>query len=426
MHRILLILPLLISTTWAAPQKEGRWEKSVQQFERQMKDGDSKSGSVLFIGSSSIRKWDLPKWFPGHATINHGFGGSEVADSLQLFDRIVKPLQPSMILMYAGDNDIGKGKTAEIVHADFQSFAKRVRTDLAPGTKLAFIAIKPSIKRWSLSDEMARANALIAHDCAADDQLVYVDIWTPMLGQDGKPMADLFIKDGLHLSDKGYAMWTAVVAELLPPPTIVVDEALSGRSLLFYTDFEDQSINRFEPTDATAWKLSEQDGNHFISLTKKRSKYTPPVRSPYNRTLIKDLKVDSFVLDVRLQSTIPDYNHRDLCMFFGYQDDAHLYYVHLGKRTDDHANQIFIVNDEPRTKISTKTTAGIPWNDDWHHARIVRDAKTGSIQVFYDDMQTPVMTATDTTFGTGRIGVGSFDDTGNFDEIKVFGAKPGK
>ena len=391
-----------------------------------MKDGDSKPGSVLFIGSSSIRAWNLTKWFPEHATINHGFGGSEVSDSLQFFDRIVKPLKPSMILMYAGDNDIAKGKTADVVHVDFQSFARRVKTDLGPETKLAFIAIKPSLKRWALSGEMSKANAQIAEDCAKDDQLEYVDIWNPMLGKDGKPMPDLFIKDGLHLSDKGYAMWTAVVTELLPPPTVAVDESLSGRALLFHTDFEDQKIDRFEPTDATAWKLSKQDGNHFISLTKKRSKYEPPVRSPYNRSLIKDLKVDSFVLDVKLQSTIPDYNHRDLCLFFGYQDNAHLYYVHLGKRTDDHANQIFIVNDKPRTKISTKTTAGIPWNDDWHHARIVRDAESGSIEVFYDDMQTPVMTATDTTFGTGRVGVGSFDDTGNFDEIKVFSGKSGE
>ena len=426
MHRILLILPLLISTTWAAPPTASRWEKNIQQFEQKMKDGDSKPGSVLFIGSSSIRAWDLQKRFPGHATINHGFGGSEVSDSLQFFDRIVTPVKPSIILMYAGDNDIANGKTAEVVHADFLSFAKRVKSELTPETKLAFIAIKPSIKRWYLSDEMAKANALIAKDCATDDQLECVDIWTPMLGKDGKPMPDLFIKDGLHLSDKGYSLWTTIVTKLLPQPTKVVDNTLSDRTLLFHTDFEDQNIDRFEATDATAWKLSEQDGNHFISLTKKRSKYKPPVRSPYNRALIKDLKVDSFVLDVKLQSTIPDYNHRDLCLFFGYQDNAHLYYVHLGKRTDDHANQIFIVNDKPRTKISTKTTAGIPWNDDWHHARIVRDADSGSIEVFYDDMKTPVMTASDATFGTGQVGVGSFDDTGNFDEIKVFSAKSGR
>jgi hypothetical protein len=100
-----------------------------------------------------------------------------------------------------------------------------------------------------------------------------------------------------------------------------------------------------------------------------------------------------------------------------------LYYVHFGKKTDDHANQIFIVNESDRKKISTKTTPGTDWNDEWHHARIVRDAETGKIEVFFDDMKTPVMTAVDRTFTTGRVGVGSFDDTGQFDHVALYGTK---
>lgn len=71
---------------------------------------------------------------------------------------------------------------------------------------------------------------------------------------------------------------------------------------------------------------------------------------------MKDLSVGDFVLDTKMLSTIKDYNHRDLCLFFGYQDPAHFYYVHLGKKTDDHANQIFIVDGSDRKKISTMTT----------------------------------------------------------------------
>lgn len=194
----------------------------------------------------------------------------------------------------------------------------------------------------------------------------------------------------------------------------------SGMKLLFHADFEDGEADRFEPTDATAWTTVRQGNNTVYSLTKKRSQFEPPVRSPYNRSLVREVQVGSFIMDVKLQSTIPDYNHRDLCLFFGYKDDAHLYYVHLGKRTDDHANQIFIVNGTPRTKISKKTTAGIPWDDEWHHARIVRDVDSGSITVYYDDMETPVMTATDKTFVLGRVGVGSFDDTGNFDDLRLY------
>jgi len=193
------------------PQGFDRWESSIQKLEQQIADGSSKPGGVLFLGSSSIRKWDLGKWFPDQQTTNHGFGGSEVADSLYFFDRIVKPLRPSMIVMYAGDTDIGKGKTAEIVHRDFTRFVIKLKQELGTDTRLGFIAIKPSIKRWNLSGEMAKANQMIAKDCASDEQLVYFDIWTPMLGEDGKPMPDLFEKDGLHLSDKGYKIWTNVI-----------------------------------------------------------------------------------------------------------------------------------------------------------------------------------------------------------------------
>jgi hypothetical protein len=193
-----------------------------------------------------------------------------------------------------------------------------------------------------------------------------------------------------------------------------------GMKLVYQHDFEDQSIERYEPTDTSAWKLLQQDSNHVISLTKKNSDFKPPFRSPLNRNLVKDLKVSSFVMDIRFQSTIPDYDHRSLCLFFGYQDDAHLYYVHFGKRTDDHANQIFIVNNEARKKISTKTTPGTPWTDNWHRARVVRSAESGEITVYFDDLQTPVMTATDKSFGEGRVGFGSFDDIGNFDDIRIY------
>ena len=195
-----------------------KWESSIQAFEKKIASGQSKPGGVLFIGSSSIRMWNLAEWFPGHQTINHGFGGSEVSDSLHFFDRIVTPVKPSLILIYAGDNDLAKGKTAEIVHRDFNRFAKRVKSRLPPNTKVAFIAIKPSIKRWNLRDEISRANALIAKDCATNKQLEYVDIWTPMLGENGEPNPELFAKDGLHMNDSGYRIWTDVVMKLMPAP----------------------------------------------------------------------------------------------------------------------------------------------------------------------------------------------------------------
>jgi photosystem II stability/assembly factor-like uncharacterized protein len=126
-------------------------------------------------------------------------------------------------------------------------------------------------------------------------------------------------------------------------------------------------------------------------------------------------------LDVDVLSTHADYNHRDVCLYFGYQSPTQFYYVHLGKKADPHANQIFIVNNKARTKISTKTTSGTDWDDQWHKVRIKRDASSGKIEVYFDDMKQPVMTATDRTFAWGQIGLGSFDDTADWDNLVVDG-----
>lgn len=215
---------------------------------------------------------------------------------------------------------------------------------------------------------------------------------------------------------------TPAFAQEAKPPA----EEMNGLPLVFFEDFEDGKADGWEPTDPKAWRIKTEKGPNGVENTVydqfvRKSNFTPPVRSPYNRALRKDVYVGSFVMDVKFKSTIKDYPHRDLCLFFGYQDDGHLHYVHFGKKTDDHANQIFIVNGKPRTKISTKTTDGTQWTDEWHRARIVRDVKSGSIEVYFDNMETPVMTAKDTTFTWGRVGIGSFDDAGWFDDVTLWG-----
>ena len=167
--------------------------------------------------------------------------------------------------------------------------------------------------------------------------------------------------------------------------------------------------------------MTGDKGNTFSQF--KQSKYKPPHRSPLNIALVKELKVGDFVLDAQVQSTAKDYGHRDVCVFFGYQGPGQFYYVHMAKETDDRANQVFLVNGADRKKISTKTTPGTKWDDGWHHVRVVRNAGDGTIDVYFDDMKTPIMTAQDKTFAWGQVGVGSFDDTANWDDVKLSGRK---
>jgi hypothetical protein len=192
--------------------------------------------------------------------------------------------------------------------------------------------------------------------------------------------------------------------------------------LVFQDDFE-KGAGAWEPTDPKAWKVIDSGTRGKVYNQFQQSKYKPPHRSPFNVSLVKDVVVGDFVLEALVQSTGKDNPHRDMCLFFGYQDAGRLYYVHLGKKTDDHANQIFIVNKADRKKISTKTTPGTPWDDQWHRVKIVRTVADGAIAVYFDDMKTPVMTATDRTFTWGRVGLGSFDDSGNWDEVRLRGVE---
>ena len=196
------------------PAKEHKFEKAIKKFEASDKDNLPKPNGTLFIGSSSIRLWKLNESFPEEGYINRGFGGSEIDDSIHFAKRIIFPYKPQTILLYAGDNDVANGKDADKVFADFKRFCELVHKVL-PKTKVHFIAIKPSIKRWSMVGEMRKANGLIRDFANKNDLLNYIDVDTPMIGKDGTPMPALFAKDGLHLNKKGYELWTSIVKEAL-------------------------------------------------------------------------------------------------------------------------------------------------------------------------------------------------------------------
>ncbi len=194
----------------ARAQEENRWEPKIRQFEEQDKKEMPPAGGILFVGSSSIVGWKVDECFPGLPVINRGFGGSQIADSVHFADRIVLPYRPKIIVLYAGDNDTAAGKSPEQVLRDYRQFVKKVHDGL-PETRIVFVAIKPSIRRWNLVDEMREANRLIRAATEKDKRLVYVDIDGPMIGDDGKPRPELFKRDGLHLNAEGYKLWSARV-----------------------------------------------------------------------------------------------------------------------------------------------------------------------------------------------------------------------
>ena len=186
-----------------------KWTKEMATFEEQDRT-DPAIGGIVFVGSSSIRLWDLKKSFPDVPALNRGFGGSEIPDSVAHVDLLVIRHKPRVVIFYAGDNDIAAGRTPQQVFDDYKAFVARIHAAL-PATRIAFIAIKPSILRWTLVDKVRTANSLVREYAATDDRLGFVDVDGPMLGWDEKPRKDLFVADGLHMTPKGYELWTTLV-----------------------------------------------------------------------------------------------------------------------------------------------------------------------------------------------------------------------
>lgn len=198
--------------------KADRWEPAIRAFEAKDRKQAPAKGGIVFVGSSSIVLWDLPKSFPGLNAINRGFGGSQLADSVRYARRIVLPYEPRTVVLYAGDNDLASGKTPQQVFDDYQRFVAAIHAAL-PKTRIIYIAIKPSKARWKLIDKIRATNRLIADFAAKDPRLVFIDVEKPMLGVDGKPRPELFMPDGLHLNAEGYRLWAGLVGPHLKEET---------------------------------------------------------------------------------------------------------------------------------------------------------------------------------------------------------------
>jgi lysophospholipase L1-like esterase len=192
-----------------------RFEPEIRAFEASDRAAMPAPNGIVFVGSSSIRRWtSLAADFPGLPVLNRGFGGSTFPEANRYVSRLVLPYRPRTIVLYEGDNDIATGRTPQQVLADYREFVRLVRGAL-PSARIVVVGIKPSPSRWQLADQQREANRLVREAVATDTLQSYVDVFAPMLGAGGRPEPALFVADSLHMTPAGYAIWRAQVAPRL-------------------------------------------------------------------------------------------------------------------------------------------------------------------------------------------------------------------
>ena len=214
------LLSLWSGSTPAQEEKVDPWKKDIDAVVASEAANPPPKHAVLFIGSSSIRMWTtLARDFPGVPVINHGFGGSRIADATRNVDRLVVPYVPDLVVLYAGDNDIAEGRTTEQTVGDFKDFVARVHRDL-PKVPILFVSIKPSVARFALWPRMRAGNEGISAWAKTQRNVIYVDVASKMLDADGQPRPELLLPDGLHMQPAGYAIWVEALNPWVKPHAV--------------------------------------------------------------------------------------------------------------------------------------------------------------------------------------------------------------
>lgn len=191
-----------------------------------------------------------------------------------------------------------------------------------------------------------------------------------------------------------------------------------GYELVYSQDFGDASaLDDFTFSDRRAWKHGSERGRGYLDL-EGGSKYKPKHRSPLNIALIDDLLLADFVLEAEAWQTGREYGHRDLSLFFGFEGPNRYYYAHLATEPDDRAHNIFLVDNADRAPMGAIPDEGVDWGSGWKRVRVER--QDGSLRVYFDGERQPTVSTDRDPLGWGRVGFGSFDDTGRFSRVRIW------
>ncbi|MGF7231890.1 GDSL-type esterase/lipase family protein [Arachidicoccus sp.] len=215
MKRLLFFIVLLMAVSLSRAQSNESFAREIANYKHQDSLHFPPKNAILFVGSSSFRKWtDVQDYFPDFTVINRGFGGSQLQNVIFYANKIIYPYHPKQILIYCGDNDFAYDKTvsAETVFNRFKTLFFQIRKHL-PKANIGFLAIKYSPSRERLWSKMKRTNQLAQNFLANQRNAEFIDITKGMFDKNGKVITSIYQNDMLHLNPAGYKIWQS---DILP------------------------------------------------------------------------------------------------------------------------------------------------------------------------------------------------------------------
>ncbi len=158
----------------------------------------------------------------------------------------------------------------------------------------------------------------------------------------------------------------------------------------------------------TAWDVVDESGDPRYAITIEP---TPTSGDGLGAiSIIKDESFADFSMSFKGKSTAS--GAADFAAVFGYQDKDNYYYVIFNATAE--YSQFFAVENGTRSLITTINRSLIP-DANWHDYTVERSAT--SITVLMDG--TEVLSTSDDRFGSGKIGLGAYNDPAMFDDVSV-------
>ena len=176
---------------------------------------------------------------------------------------------------------------------------------------------------------------------------------------------------------------------------------------------------KFSVPVGTDWKASAE----LLELVVKHEPGKP--RRPKQFALLEEGPYSSFTLELDVKR-----NGKSLILVFAHQDDDHFNYAHIS--VDDPAKQnvhngVFHVFGGDRVRISPlEGGPGLLPAAEWTPVKLVWDGKTGEVVCYANGKTSGAMRAVDLSLKHGRVGLGSFNETGSFRNLKITGTPVAK
>ena len=210
----LIFLLCSLSCTFAQDKADPdphRFSGSFASFAKQDRDRPFEKGGIVFVGSSSVRMLDIPKYFPGIVALNRGFGGAHISDVNHYLEQAVLQYEPGTVVFFCGGNDLWSDKSPAQVRADFDEFTRRL-FDRVPNAKLIVLATRPSPRRIRIIEQEHKLNTLFKAAADLDERVTSLEgSAARFLNEAGKPRTELYAKDQLHMNHAGYLIWGEII-----------------------------------------------------------------------------------------------------------------------------------------------------------------------------------------------------------------------